>query len=44
VEGVNGSLAEVIAALFRDYRVRDLSVEEPEIEEVVRQVYEGHGL
>jgi ABC-2 type transport system ATP-binding protein len=44
VDQANGNLAELIAALFRDYRVRDLSVEEPEIEEVVRQVYEGHGL
>ncbi|MCX6028719.1 MAG: ATP-binding cassette domain-containing protein [Chloroflexi bacterium] len=40
--GSGQALGEVMAALFRDYRVRDLSVEEPEIEEVVRQVYEGH--
>jgi ABC-2 type transport system ATP-binding protein len=41
VEGASGGMGELMAALFRDYRVRDLSVEEPEIEEVVRQVYEG---
>jgi hypothetical protein len=27
--------------LFRDFRVRDVSVEAPEIEEVVRPIYEG---
>ncbi len=39
-EGAPG-VAELMPALFRDYRVRDVSVEEPEIEEVVRQIYEG---
>jgi ABC-type uncharacterized transport system ATPase subunit len=39
----NGSrgMAELMPVLFRDFRVRDVSVEEPEIEEVVRQIYEG---
>jgi ABC-2 type transport system ATP-binding protein len=38
----NGGVAHVVPALFRDYRVLDLSVQEPEIEEVVRRIYEGH--
>jgi len=40
----NGSrrMAELMPVLFRDFRVRDVSVEEPEIEEVVRQIYEGN--
>ena len=42
VDRENGNLAELIQALFRAYRVRDLSVEELEIEEIVRQIYEGH--
>lgn len=39
---VNGGVAQVVPALFRDYHVLDLSVQEPEIEEVVRRIYEGH--
>ena len=39
-DGTRG-VAELMPVLFRDYRVRDVSVEEPEIEEVVRQIYEG---
>jgi viologen exporter family transport system ATP-binding protein len=35
-------VAEVIPELFRRYRVHDLSVQEPEIEEVVRRIYEGN--
>jgi ABC-2 type transport system ATP-binding protein len=38
----NGGVAHVVPALFRDHRVLDLSVQEPEIEEVVRRIYEGH--
>ena len=43
VAQANGSrsMAELMPVLFRDFRVRDVSVEEPEIEEVVRQIYEG---
>ena len=37
-----GSMADVVAQLFQRYRVLDLSVQEPEIEEVVRRIYEGH--
>ena len=37
-----GSVASIVPLLFRDYRVLDLSVQEPEIEEVVRRIYEGH--
>jgi len=36
-----GRLAEALPALLREYRVRDLFVEEPEIETVVREIYEG---
>ncbi len=39
-DGTRG-VAELMPILFRDYRVRDVSVEEQEIEEVVRQIYEG---
>ena len=35
-------LAEIMPELFRRYRVHDLSVQEPEIEEVVRRIYEGN--
>jgi ABC-2 type transport system ATP-binding protein len=35
-------VAEIIPELFRRYRVHDLSVQEPEIEEVVRRIYEGN--
>ncbi len=38
----NGGAAEVMFALFRDYHILDISVNEPEIEEIVRQIYEGH--
>ena len=38
----DGRMAELMPELFRRYRVRDLSVEEPEIEDVVRRIYEGH--
>jgi ABC-2 type transport system ATP-binding protein len=34
-------VADVIAALTRDYAVRDLSLQEPEIEATIRQIYEG---
>ncbi len=37
-----GGVASIVPSLFRDYRVLDLSVQEPEIEEVVRRIYEGH--
>ncbi len=39
----NGSptIADLMPVLFRDYRVRDVSLTEPEIEEVVREIYEG---
>jgi ABC-2 type transport system ATP-binding protein len=37
-----GSVADVVGQLFQHYRVLDLSVQEPEIEEVVRRIYEGH--
>jgi ABC-2 type transport system ATP-binding protein len=40
VERGDGVVAEVIATLFRYHRVRDLSIEETEIEEIVRKVYE----
>jgi ABC-2 type transport system ATP-binding protein len=36
-----GRVAEVMTVLLRDHRVRDLSVVEPEIETIVRQIYEG---
>jgi ABC-2 type transport system ATP-binding protein len=34
-------VASVVAILFREHRVLDLAVQEPEIEEVVRRIYEG---
>jgi len=37
-----GSVAAVVGELFRRFHVMDLSVQEPEIEEVVRRIYEGH--
>src|SRR5512136_236908 len=37
-----GRVAEIMPELFRRYRVNDLSVQEPEIEEVVRRIYEGN--
>lgn len=42
VAGDGSGLAPVVAELFRRHRVLDLSVQEPEIEEVVRRIYEGH--
>jgi ABC-2 type transport system ATP-binding protein len=42
VAGDGSGLAPVVAELFRRHRVQDLSVQEPEIEEVVRRIYEGH--
>lgn len=43
ISQANGSpgVAELMPVLFRDYRVRDVSLIEPEIEEVVREIYEG---
>ncbi len=38
----SGGIAPIVAELFRQHRVLDLSVQEPEIEEVVRRIYEGH--
>lgn len=37
-----GTIAALVAQLFRQHRVLDLSVQEPEIEEIVRRIYEGH--
>ncbi len=37
--GASG-VASIVPDLFRDYRILDLSVQEPEIEEVVRRIYE----
>ncbi len=34
------SAAELIAAVTARYRIRDLSIEEPEIEDIVRRIYE----
>ncbi len=36
-----GALPGLIATLFASYQIRDLSVQEPEIEEVVRRIYRG---
>ena len=42
-DGANGgSGRSVVPLLFQADRVLDLSVQEPEIEEVVRRIYEGH--
>lgn len=35
------STADLVAKIMARYRVQDLSVQEPEIEEIVRQIYEG---
>ncbi len=35
-------VASVVPLIFRDHHVLDLAVEEPEIEEVVRRIYEGN--
>jgi ABC-2 type transport system ATP-binding protein len=40
--GQNGSVAHIVPLLFQAGPVLDLSVEEPDIEEVVRRIYEGH--
>jgi ABC-2 type transport system ATP-binding protein len=32
--------AELIAAVSARYRIRDLTIEEPEIEDIVRRIYE----
>jgi ABC-2 type transport system ATP-binding protein len=32
--------AELIAAVAARYRIRDLTIEEPEIEAIVRRIYE----
>jgi ABC-2 type transport system ATP-binding protein len=40
--GNGAGMAGVVGELFRRYQVLDLSVQEPEIEEVVRRIYEGH--
>jgi ABC-2 type transport system ATP-binding protein len=40
--GQNGGVAHVVPLLFQAGSVLDLSVEEPDIEEVVRRIYEGH--
>ena len=37
-----GRIAELMPELFRRYRVHDLEVQQPEIEEVVRRIYEGN--
>ena len=37
----NVGVASVVSILFREHRVLDLAVQEPEIEEVVRRIYEG---
>ncbi len=42
--GREGNMAEIVPALFRQYAVHDLAIQEPEIEEVVRQIYEGRFL
>ncbi len=41
VQRGNGHMADLVRELFRRYRVRDLSVQEPAIEDVVRRIYEG---
>jgi ABC-2 type transport system ATP-binding protein len=42
VAGDGTAMAPLVADLFRQHRVLDLSVQEPEIEAVVRRIYEGH--
>ncbi len=44
VRNAGGRMAELVPELFHRYRVLDLSVQEPEIEDVVRHIYEGHWL
>lgn len=36
------SAAEAISAVTSRYRIRDLTLEEPDIEGIVRRIYEGH--
>jgi predicted amidohydrolase len=38
------SAADLIARVAARYRVRDLTLEEPEIEEIIRRVYEGDAI
>ena len=40
--GDGAGLAAVVADLFRDHFILDLSVQEPEIEEIVRRIYEDN--
>lgn len=42
VAGEGNAVAPLVARLFQRHRVLDLSVQEPEIEEIVRRIYEGH--
>jgi ABC-2 type transport system ATP-binding protein len=35
------STADLVAKVLARYRIQDLSVQEPEIEEIIRQIYEG---
>ncbi|MBI4829769.1 MAG: ATP-binding cassette domain-containing protein [Nitrospinae bacterium] len=35
-----GTMHEVISALFRDYCVKDLSIHEPKVEDIVKAIYE----
>jgi len=44
VDRDNGHMAELIPTLFQRYQVRDVSIQEPEIEEVVRKIYERGSL
>ncbi len=37
----DGALADLMSNLIRAYQIRDLAIEEPEIEEIVRKIYEG---
>ena len=40
-DGEGAGLTAVVASLFRDHFIIDLSLQEPEIEDVVRRIYEG---
>ena len=35
------NVAEVVGRLLNDYEVEDLTVEEPDIEDIVRRIYRG---
>jgi ABC-2 type transport system ATP-binding protein len=37
-----GAMAGTMAALFGNYAIQDVTIEEPQIEEVIRQIYEQH--